>query len=68
MFDMLSKDFLNNFYGEYLFEYFFKSSKMVQNKVFTPMNVQEEDGLKIYNNFIYGFSSPIAVNSWIKLS
>jgi hypothetical protein len=68
LFDTLSKDFLDYFYGYYLFEYFFNKLSNVQERIFTPLNILPEDGEKIYKDKLYGFNSASNIASWIRLN
>ena len=45
----------------------FKDQKMVQSRLFEPLNISEEKGKSIYSNSLYGFSNPLNIASWLKL-
>ena len=45
IFDMISKQFIPDFYSYYIFEFFFKNLSMVQKRIFNPLGLSEERGI-----------------------
>lgn len=57
VFDMLAKEFVPLFYGQYMYEYIFKNPSMVQARIFDPLRIKKDDGDKIYSHSMYGLNT-----------
>jgi hypothetical protein len=65
--ESLKDSFLQQFYTEYLFQFFFNDTQVVKDTVFTPLNISLDMQKKLLEDPDYGWTTPKGLQAWMSI-